>query len=66
MKFKTCSRTRLKTHMANSGTFHQPSLCAGSEAPTECAALTGGGGESCIERTEETVLTSISTNEDAF
>lgn len=43
MKFKTCSRTRLKTHMANSGTFHQPSLCAGSEAPTECAALTGGG-----------------------
>lgn len=44
MKFKTCSRTRLKTHVANSGTFHQPSLCAGSEAPTECAALAGGGG----------------------
>lgn len=46
MKFKTCSRTRLKTHVANSGTFHQPCLCAGSEAPTECAALAGGvGGE---------------------
>ena len=44
MKFKTCSRTRLKTRVANSSTFHRPSLCAGSEEPTEHAALAGGAG----------------------
>ena len=43
MKFKTCSRTKLKTHMANSGTFHRPSLCRlrGTNR-THCA---GGWGE---------------------
>ena len=44
MKLKTCSMTRLKTHVANSGMLHRPSLCAGSEELTEHTAL-GGWGE---------------------
>lgn len=60
VKFKTCSRTRLKTHMANSGTFHQPSLCAGSEELTEHAALGGSGrGKIRIESAEETDCSDI-------
>lgn len=53
MKFKTCSKTRLKTHVANSCTFHWP---LGPVELTEASALEEG-----LYRSgpETTVLTSI-------
>ena len=53
MKFKTCSKTRLKTHVADNCTFHWP---LGSVERTEPAAL-----EEDLYRSgaEATVLTSI-------